>query len=225
MIKQAQTQRWKIKPWQALIGLLAVTHGLLAEPKIVSVSDYGEHFWQQWQPQVFAQETHYRIVSSERGPVLKAVANQSASGLYRRIQVDVEQTPFLNWSWKVDNIYAISNQQIKAGDDYPARVYVVIKTGIFPWQTRAINYVWSSKADTPAYWPNPFTANAVMIPLRFAEQGLGQWQVERVNIKADYRRVFGEELSSIQGVAIMSDADNAGGQAVAYYGPIYFSAQ
>ncbi len=194
-----------------------------AENSRVVIADYSDDFFKNWQQKSFQGETHYSLVDSSQGKVLKALADASASALYRRIDLDLDKTPYLNWSWKVENVFPINDQKIKSGDDFPARVYVVFKTGFFPWQTRALNYVWSNTPEQSAFWPNPFTANAVMIPLRFGEQGLGSWQHQKVNVQADYLRVFGEAVSNVHGVAIMTDADNTGGRAVAYYGPVYFS--
>ena len=100
---------------------------------------------------------------------------------------------------------------------------MVVKEGLFPWQTKALNYVWSNREEDRAYWPNPFTDKAVMIPVRSGSKGLGQWHSERVNVAEDYYRIFNKRISEAHGVAIMSDADNAGSSAVAYYGEIIFS--
>lgn len=196
-----------------------VSHSIEA----VTVANFNEHGLDVFKQKVFDQKTDYQLVTIDKQRVLKAVADNSASALYRKIDINLLQTPFLNWSWRVENIYASINQKIKAGDDYPARIYVVFSNGPFPWQTRALNYVWSSNRDPDTYWPNPFTEKAVMIPLQQGSEGVGQWHHERVNVVEDYYRVFGEPVDSAVGVAIMSDSDNAGGRAEAYYGAITFS--
>lgn len=192
---------------------------------VVTVANFGEHNLDVFKQKVFAQKTDYQLATIDKQRVLKASTDGSASALYRKIDIDLQQTPFLNWSWRVENIYSSIDQKIKSGDDYPARIYVVFSDGPFPWQTRALNYVWSSNKETEAYWPNPFTANAVMIPLRQGAEGVGKWHRERVNVAEDFYRVFGERIDSAVGVAIMSDSDNAGGSAEAYYGSIIFSKQ
>ena len=171
----------------------------------------------------FAANTRYRVVEQGGIWVLEAETRASASALYREMDIDLLATPYLNWSWRVDNVYPIAHQQKKPGDDYPARVYVVVKYGFFPWQTRALNYVWSNYRETALFWPNPFSAQAMMIPLQVGDEGLGLWQDERVNIVEDYFRIFHEHIDRAHGVAIMSDSDNAGGEAIAFYGDIYFS--
>jgi hypothetical protein len=51
---------------------------------------------------------------------------------------------------------------------------------------------------------------------------LNQWRSERRNIFEDYRRAFGEDPPMITGVAIMTDSDNTGESATAWYGDIVF---
>lgn len=187
------------------------------------VSNFSERGLQDWEEKSFVDSTHYEVVTLDQQVVLKAVTDRSASALYRELDIDLKARPFLNWSWRVENIYPIQDQKQKSGDDFAARIYVVVRVGIFPWQTRALNYVWSNKEETESYWPNPFTAKAIMIPVRAGDSGLGQWHRQRVNVREDYYRIFSEHLDQAHGISIMSDSDNAAGSAVAYYGDIYFS--
>jgi hypothetical protein len=187
------------------------------------IDDFSSDKLDGWKVRSFDGDTQYQIVELEGRPVLKAETLKSASALYRKVDVDLRKTPYLNWSWRVENIHAIDDQRVKAGDDFSARVYVVVKTGFLPWQTRALNYVWSNTAVDEDPWPNPFTANAIMIPLRFGPVGVGQWHRERVNVREDYFQQFNQWIDHIDGIAIMSDSDNAGGSATAYYGAISFS--
>lgn len=215
-------QRVSACRWAAVsLGLLLASGSQAMDT--VTVADFSGHNLDLFKQKVFDQQTHYQLATLDQQRVLKASTDGTASALYRKIDIDLSQTPFLNWSWRVENIYSSIDQKTKAGDDYPARIYVVFSDGPFPWQTRALNYVWSSNQETDAFWPNPFTANAIMIPLRQGSEGLGEWHRERVNVAEDFYRVFGEHIDSAVGVAIMSDSDNAGGSAEAYYGAITFS--
>ncbi|MGS2722772.1 DUF3047 domain-containing protein [Porticoccus sp. GXU_MW_L64] len=182
-------------------------------------------FWgdlSQWQRQSFQGQTDYKVVELDGRRVLQASTSGSASALFREREIDLNDTPYLNWQWRVDNVYDIDNPHQKVGDDYPARVYVVVKLSPFPWDTKALNYVWCNKPTELDSWQSPFTKNAVMIPVRCGDEGLGQWHSERVNVAADFQRYFGRSFDTAHGVAIMSDSDNGGGSARAYYGEIVF---
>lgn len=177
-----------------------------------------------WQPKVFAGETVYALKNDGTRQALRAQSQAAASGLYREIKVDLRQTPYLNWSWRVDNIFTGIDEKTKPGDDFPARVYIVVSGGAFFWKTRSLVYVWSSQQPENSAWPNPFTSNARHIAVRSGSQNLGQWLSEKRNIRTDYKRVFGIDIDYIDAVAIMSDSDNSGQSASAWYGDIFFSA-
>lgn len=176
-----------------------------------------------WQEKRFAGETDYQLFRNNSHTALRAQSNAAASGRFKEVSIDLKTTPVLHWSWKIGNLLEGVDEQTKAGDDYPARVYVVFSGGLFFWRTRAINYVWSSNQPIGTSWPNAFTANAGMIALRSGPDQLGQWVSEQRNVVEDYRMVFGSEPGRVDAVAIMTDTDNSGQRATAWYGDIWFA--
>ena len=186
------------------------------------VGDFSQGDLADWQQKSFDGNTHYQLLSVDGRQVLKASSEASASALYRTIQVDLVKTPILHWSWRVDAVDPRLNPREKAGDDFPARIYVV-KKGLFPWQTKALNYVWANEKSEHAFWPNPFTGSAVMIPVQAGQEGLGRWHSQQVDVVADFQRVFNLSVDEIDGVAIMSDSDNGKGSTTAYFGELFFS--
>jgi hypothetical protein len=178
-----------------------------------------------WQEKSFEGRTHYKLETLDGREALYASSRGSASGLYREISVDLERTPFLYWSWRVESLIQGNDERAKSGDDYPARVYVIFSGGFYFWRTRAINYVWSSNQEAGSEWPNAFTANAGMIAVRAGDSDLGQWVTEKRDIRADYRRLFNEEPGKIAAIAIMTDTDNTGQAVQAWYGDIWLAGQ
>ncbi|MCF6250464.1 MAG: DUF3047 domain-containing protein [Methylococcaceae bacterium] len=179
----------------------------------------------QWKNKTFSGKTDYQIIQLNNTQVLKAESHSTASGLFKEQQIDLRKTPFLNWRWRIDNRLEKNNEQSKSGDDYSARVYVVINGGWAFWKTKAINYVWASNTVKGSSWPNAFTGkNAMMIAVRSSEDKTHTWYQEKRNIMQDLKQHFGEGIHTIDAVALMTDTDNAQGNAVAYYGDIYFSA-
>lgn len=187
------------------------------------VVDFDVDDIQQWQERSFKDNTVYGVVEAHGHKVLRADTNSAASALFREMDINLKKTPFLNWSWRVDNVYDIDDPLTKTGDDYAARIYVVVQEGPLPWDTKAINYVWCNKKTDKKHWPNPFSTDSIMIPVRCGDNDLEQWHSERENVAEDFYRAFGRHIELAHGVAIMSDSDNAGGSAVAYYGNIKFS--
>ena len=205
-----------------LLPLMALCNTSLAENRInvLNVPDLS-----QWDTETFSGETSYEVTEIEGKAVIKAVSKGTASGLVRHVTIDLNKTPYMNWSWKIDNILKGVDETRKSGDDYAARVYVVISGGIFFWRTRAISYVWASEQPTGKVWPNAFTGNATMVAVTSGAAQVGQWVVEKRNVLQDIKNLLGIDKTEINAVAIMSDTDNSGQSATAYYGDIYFTAE
>ncbi|MDH2372862.1 DUF3047 domain-containing protein [Cobetia sp. 3AK] len=170
-----------------------------------------------WGEKTFEGQTAYRVVEREGRPALEARAQGQASARYLEEDISLEETPYLKWCWQVDSIYPGVNEKTKEGDDYPARLYVVNKTGILPWQVEAINYVWSSSEAKDSHWDNAFTDRAVLLAVESGDQKVGQWVAEVRDLRADYSALFGSTPDEIAGLALMADGDNAGGDATALF--------
>ena len=176
----------------------------------------------EWQEKSFKGRTSYTVMQSDGRTVLQAVAVGSASGLYHNITVPVTELPIITWSWKVQQTLAAENPYRKDGDDFAARVYIVFP-GAFFWQTRALVYVWSDKLPVGTIIPNVFTSNAAIIAMESGNRYAGTWRSERRNYGEDYRACFHEAPPNPVAVAVMTDTDNTGGRATAWYGDILFS--
>lgn len=208
-----------------VIAALLLGSAVCAAGERVDVGRFSQNDMNGWEKKIFSKETHYQLASEAPGVALHAESDGTASGLVRHITIDLEKTPYLHWSWKVNNILHGNDERSRAGDDYPVRIYVVFSGGMFFWRTRAINYVWSSHQPVGTRWPNAFTSQARMIAVDSGSESLGQWISHSRNIREDYRQLFGEDVSSVDAVALMSDTDNTGLKATAWYGDIWFSDQ
>jgi hypothetical protein len=175
-----------------------------------------------WEAQGFRGKaaTTYSILKEPAGEVVQADCKASASGLIRKDKIDLARTPFLRWRWRIESTYRGINEREKAGDDYPARVYVVLDGGLLAWRTRSLVYVWSSTSPAGADWPNPYTAQAHMVALRSGNPGV--WHEERRDVRADFKRYFGLDVDAIDGVALMTDCDDARGATRAWYADVRF---
>ncbi|MEE4380018.1 MAG: DUF3047 domain-containing protein [Candidatus Competibacteraceae bacterium] len=206
-----------------LSGILIMLWLVSATATEITVGTFSEGNLEDWNPKVFAGETHYRLVMDNGRQVLRADSNGTASGLYREIPIALNRTPYLNWSWRVADVLSNVDERSKAGDDYPARVYVVASDDTFFWRTRALVYVWSSNQPIGSRWDNAFTANAKVIAVRSGKPPPGTWFNEKRNVVADFQQLFGVDINHIDAVAIMTDTDNSAQQATAWYGDLYFS--
>jgi hypothetical protein len=203
--------------------MLFTTQHASAEATLM-LGDFSCNRLDGWEHKSFKGETWYQLQTQDGVTVLKAESHAAGSGLFKEQHIDLDKTPILNWSWRIANRLNGLNEQSKSGDDYAARIYVVVKGGLAFWQTKAINYVWSSNTAKDTVWPNAFAGDhAMMLALRGPEAPLNVWHSEKRNIRADLQKLFGEDLHSIDAVALMTDTDNNGGQVSAFYGDIWFS--
>lgn len=196
---------------------------LSAEERVM-IGHFSESGISDWSVKEFEGETDYSFVESDGRTVLHASSNGTASAYYKEISIDLTKTPYLNWSWKIKNVLPVSDEEKKSGDDFPARIYVVFDSGILVWRTKALNYVWASSKGVGEVWSNPFAGdNVKMLALQSGEEHVNRWMNEKRNVRADLKRFFDKDVKTIDGIAIMTDTDNSGSNAEAWFGDISFS--
>ncbi len=168
-------------------------------------------------------KTIYTIGSNENGNFLKAVADNAASGLGREVKIDLNKTPFINITWKIEKDLPGIKENTKKGHDFAARVFVVKKTGATPLSNRAINYVFSSNSEIGFSSPSPYTKKSIDNVLASTKKNLNEWVTVKTNVKEDFKRFHDLDVDELDGLAIMSDTDNSKMKAIAYYQNIFFS--
>ena len=168
--------------------------------------------------------TNYSVGSNERGNFLKAVADNAASGLGKEVKINLNETPFINITWKVEKDLSGIKENSKKGHDFAARVFVIKKTGATPLSNRAINYVFSSNNEIGFNSPSPYTKKSIDNVLSTTKNNLNQWVNVKTNVKADFKKFHDLDVNELYGLAIMSDTDNSKMKAIAYFQNIYFSA-
>ncbi len=169
-------------------------------------------------------KTIYSIESNENGNYLKAVADNAASGLGKEIKINLNKTPFINITWKIEKDLKGIKEDTKKGHDYAARVFAIKKTGATPLSNRAINYVFSSNSEVGENRPSPYTKKSIDNVLASTRDGLNEWVTVKANVKDDFKRFHNLDVNELDGLAIMSDTDNSKMKSVAYFQNIYFSA-
>ena len=197
-----------------------------------------------WVPIAFGGgrgETEYWPSAREGRSCLQAEARGAGSGLIRLMELQPRDFPRLRWSWWVLGPVPGGDLTRKEGDDAAARVYVNFRfdpsrAGLvdrlkhrlasrrFGGEApgRSLVYVWANSLPPGTVIPNAYTDEAMIIVVRSGEEDARRWWDEERNILADFRRAFGEDPPEITSLAIMSDADDTGTEALACYGDIHF---
>lgn len=230
-------------------GCATAPPGDIATPLPAQVRSFSGHSpgttlppgWQPWILSGFKRPTEYRLVSLDGSTVVHADARSSASGLIHALSIDPAVQPLLEWRWKVDRPIAAADNTLRHLEDSPARLIVSfdgdfdklppqdqvffnsmrILTGRqLPYAT--LMYIWENRAPRGTVIPNQHTSRIRMIVAESGHGNLGTWQHIRRNVAEDFRRAFGEEPGRITAVGIMTDTDNTGEQANAWYGDIQF---
>ena len=168
-------------------------------------------------------KTKYSVGSNENGNYLKSVADNAASGLGKEIKIDLNKTPFINITWKVEKDLVGIKENTKKGHDFAARVFAVKKTGATPLSNRAINYVFSSNSDVGLNWRSPYTKKSIDNVLSTTKENHNKWVTVKSNVKEDFKRFHDLDVNELSGIAIMSDTDNSKKKSIAYFQNIYFS--
>ena len=170
-------------------------------------------------------KTTYSIGSNENGNYLKAIADNAASGLGKEIKIDLNKTPFINITWKIEKDIPGIDETAKKGHDFAARVFVIKKTGATALSNRAVNYVFSSNQDVGSNSPSPYTKKSVDNVLATTKTNLNEWVTVKANVKEDFKKFHNLDVNELDGIAIMSDTDNSKKKSITYYQNIYFSSQ
>ena len=155
---------------------------------------------------------------------MRAEVEDGGSGLGKEVLVDLNKTPFLNITWKVEKDLSGINEKSKKGHDFAARFFVVKKTGLTPLSNKAINYVFSSNEEIEDHWTSPYTKSSIDYVLSSTKNNLNEWVTVKTNVKEDYKKLHNLDVDILDGVAIMADTDQSKKRSISYFQSIYFSA-
>ena len=169
-------------------------------------------------------KTSYTVGSNENGNYLKAIADNAASGLGKEIKIDLNKTPFINITWKIEKDLRGIKENTKKGHDYAARVFAIKKTVATPLSNRAINYVFSSNSEVGENRSSPYTKKSIDNVLATTNDNLNEWVTVKANVKEDFKKFHDLDVNELDGLAIMADTDNSKMKSISYFQNIYFSA-
>tara|TARA_B100001564_G_scaffold291818_1_gene255968 strand:+ start:227 stop:877 length:651 start_codon:yes stop_codon:yes gene_type:complete len=207
-----------------LISIFFIPNFVLAD--LVKVFDFSEQELSELEVRKVRgadNKTVYSVESNEKGNFLKAVADNAASGLGKEIKINLNKTPFINITWKIEKDLKGIKENTKKGHDYAARVFAIKKTGATPLSNRAINYVFSSNSEVGENRPSPYTKKSIDYVLASTMDGLNEWVTVKANVKDDFKRFHNLDVNELDGLAIMADTDNSKMKSISYFQNIYFS--
>ena len=198
--------------------------------------------WREVKLKSVQRANTFRFVAWDGVQAVEVSSQASMSLLARPITVDLNATPMLCWRWRVAASLSQADMRQRDGDDYAARVYISLRLppsslglGLRAqlalaravWgpdlPDAAINYVWDNRQPIGTTRPNAYTDRAQMVVLRSGDGNAGQWVSERVDLRRDALRLFGQGAEPVQ-LAITADTDNTGGSARSGFADFHFAA-
>ena len=195
----------------------------VSSSEIVQVFNFTKEEFDDLKIRKIKKLTNYTLGKNDNGNYLKAEAEGQASGLGKEIIINLNKTPFINITWKIEKDLSGIKENTKKGHDFAARVFAVKKTGATPLSNRAINYVFSSNNEIGSNSPSPYTKKSIDNVLASTKKNLNEWVTVKANVKEDFKRFHDLDVNELDGLAIMSDTDNSKMKAIAYFQNIYFS--
>jgi hypothetical protein len=195
--------------------------------------------WRPWGRNSGRRPTEYRLVSTAAGTALEAYAERAGTGLYRRVRVDPRRQPWLEWSWRIENMIPGADVRIRSREDSAARLVVSFHGDPqkLDFEDRAmlrlakafageplpyamLIYVWANDLPVETTLPSPQFDRIRVVVVESGADRVGQWLSYRRNVFDDYRRAFGEDPADIVAVGVLTDSDNTQQVARSYYGDI-----
>ncbi len=211
------------KVFPIIIFLVLNQHSLAVEN--VKIFEFTNEEMKTLQVRKVKGKTTYTFGSNENGNYLKAEAEGKASGLGKKVKINLIKTPFINITWKVEKDLSGIIENSKKGHDYAARVFVVKKTGVTPLSNKAINYVFSSNNSVGENWPSPYTKKSIDYVLSTTNEHQNEWVTVKANVREHFKKLHDLDVKELNVVAIMTDTDNSKLKAISYYQNIYFSSE
>ena len=208
---------------KSILTFLIFVNTLNAE--ILNVFEFTEEEFKTLKSRKVKGETKWSLGSNENGKFIRAEAEGVGSGLGKEILIDLNKTPYINITWKVEKDLSGIIENSKKGHDYAARVFVVKKTGATALSNRAVNYVFSSNSSINESWPSPYTKKSIDFVLSTTKNHLNEWVTVKANVKDHFKKLHDLDVDELNGIAIMTDTDNSKLKAISYYQNIYFSSK
>lgn len=197
-----------------------------AQEEIIPISRFNQEtniYPTDWQIKEWKGKADVRVVNADRGLVLCLNSKGTSTALYKNIDIDIKETPYLLWQWKVTKLPAGGDVRKRTADDQAAQIYVIFPK--FPSQinSRVIGYIWDTNAPQGSVVASTKLSNTKYIVLRSGQNGLGEWFAEKRNVYEDYKTLFGEEPPKMGKISVMIDSDDTKSLAESFFGDIYLS--
>ena len=179
--------------------------------------------WREYETPAGRPRYDFAVVDDGGRHALDMKSEGDHSTIAKEVHVELEQTPVLEWAWKVMSIPARADLREKSTSDATGHVFVVWPRWPALLRSRLVGYVWDRLLPVGSVVTSRKTGTVTFVVVASGTAGLRAWQVQRRNVADDYRKVFGEAPSDPGAVALSIDTNDTRGEAEALFGRIAFT--
>lgn len=228
-IVEGPLRGWGIRAGLVVLGLVCgpVNAAWAQEVVVVDFGKVNAPVPEGWELSESEGKADLALVNDGNGQVLRLESASSSFSLNTKVEIDLKQTPYLEWQWKVTEVPKGGDFRTDDTDDQAAQLYVVFKWGYL--RKEVIGYIWDSTApagtmaEVPAPLFYPFLKiNAVVVESGDAE--MGKWVTVTRNVVEDYKKLFGGEAEKVQAIRIQINSQHTKSRAEAYWKSVIFRA-
>ena len=159
-----------------------------------------------WRPYPSAQAFKHAptIVRDGDRPALLLKTEDEPMRIGRTVKIEPRETPWLSWEWKVTVLPTGGDLRNERRNDQAGRVMVMFDG------MKGLLYVWDTTAPVGAESRSDGLEmfQRALIAVRSGPEHLGQWDRQRRNVYADYRRIFKGEPKTIKWIGLESHSND-----------------
>jgi len=202
-----------------VVAAIAPAHTSAAPRDCITIENFAADpvgtFPTAWRVRTDAGKDVYRIFDDGALRFLRAHAESMGMQAAMQREWDLDAYPILSWSWRLRRFPEGANEQSGKNDSALA-VYLLV-----PYSNvrgpKAVKYIWSERVPIGTRLQSNFGLTQVKV-LRTGTAAGEAWVPERVDVRADFRTLFGvDETPTPAGIAVLTDADDTGSEAEGDY--------
>jgi hypothetical protein len=201
--------------------------------------------WEPWFIVRGNRPTTYRLAEVDGVAALEAVGVEGGSGMWRKIRIDPQAQPVLEWRWRVplpepgsppltqtssrSPIARLSlafhgdPEKLDFEDRVKLRMAKALTVNGLPYAS--LLYVWMVNVPAGTVLHSPHTDRVRLIVAESGVRRAGQWITIRRNVVEDFKRAFNEDPGDIVGIGLMTDYGDDGSRRRVFYGDITFRSE
>jgi hypothetical protein len=187
----------------------------------ITIADFARDpvgaFPPSWKVRKDEGKTVYSVQDDGGRRVLRASANDTGIQAAVESPWDLATYPILTWSWRPLTFPRGGDERSSKTNDSALAVYMLVPYSRIRGP-KAVKYVWSERVPVGTQLSSNGGLTQVLVQRSGPPAQTGQWVDERVDVLADYKRLFGEsDVPKPAGIAVLTDGDDTNSRAEGEY--------